>query len=59
MKRRSSMDLEDPEVEASIAEAKAKAVPGGWMQLGALGAPDSVEEAKALEDARAASSLHR
>lgn len=59
MKRRSSMDLEDPEVEASIAEAEARAVPGGWMQLGGLGAPDSVAEEKALEDARAASSLHR
>lgn len=57
--RRSSMDLEDSTVEASIAEAKAKAVPGGWLQVGSLGAPDSVEEERELQEARAASSLAR
>lgn len=56
MKRRSSMDLNDPAVEEAIAQAKAKTVPGGWLQLGALGAPDAVEEQNALEEARAASS---
>lgn len=59
MKRRSSMDLDDPAVEAAIATAKAKTVPGGWLQIGALGAPDAVEEENALEAARAASSLPR
>lgn len=59
MKRRSSMDLHDTAVEASIAEAKARTVPGGWLQIGALGAPDALAEAEALEEARAASSLHR
>lgn len=59
MKRRSSMDLEDDAVQASIAQAKAKAVPGGWLQMGTLGAPDAVQEEKALEEARAASLLSR
>ncbi|CAM9691092.1 unnamed protein product, partial [Ectocarpus fasciculatus] len=59
MKRRSSMDLNDQGVEAAIAQAKAKTIPGGWLQMGALGAPDAVEEANALEEARAASSLTR
>lgn len=59
MKRRSSMDLNDQAVEAAIAQAKAKTIPGGWLQMGALGAPDAVEEANALQEARAASSLTR
>lgn len=59
MKRRSSMDLEDGDVQAAIAQAKAKAVPGGWLQMGALGAPDAVDEENELEEARAASSLAR
>ncbi|CAB1112512.1 unnamed protein product [Ectocarpus sp. CCAP 1310/34] len=59
MKRRSSMDLNDQGVEEAIAQAKAKTIPGGWLQIGALGAPDAVEEANALEEARAASSLTR
>lgn len=59
MKRRSSMDLEDEVVEASIAQAKAKLVPGGWLQMGSLGAPDTLQDEKDLEEARAASSLHR
>lgn len=60
MKRRSSMDLEDSDAQAAIVQAKAKtAVPGGWLQIGALGAPDAVEEGKKLEEARAASSLAR
>ncbi|CAM9447366.1 unnamed protein product [Ectocarpus sp. 8 AP-2014] len=59
MKRRSSMDLNDQGVEEAIAQAKAKTIPGGWLQMGALGAPDAVEEANALEEARAASSLTR
>ena len=58
-KRRSSMDLEDPCVEALVAEAKTKDVPGGWMQSGALGAPDSVDEEQALEEARSAPSHPR
>eukprot|EP00903_Cladosiphon_okamuranus_P006527 g6378.t1 len=57
MKRRSSMDLEDSDVQAVIAQAKAKTVPGGWLQTGALGAPDAVEEENQLDEARAASSL--
>ncbi|CAM9687258.1 unnamed protein product [Scytosiphon promiscuus] len=59
MKRRSSMDLNDDAVEAAIASAKAKTVPGGWLQVGALGAPDAVAAENALEEARAASSLSR
>lgn len=59
VKRRSSMDLEDEAVEASVAVAKAAVAPGGWLQMGALGAPDVVEEEKALGEARAASSLER
>eukprot|EP00752_Nemacystus_decipiens_P003979 g3644.t1 len=59
MKRRSSMDLEDEDVQTAIAQAKAKTVPGGWLQIGALGAPDAVEEEKELAEARAASSLAR
>ena len=59
MKRRSSMDLEDADVQAAIAQAKAKAVPGGWLQIGALGAPDAVAEETELEEARAASYLAR
>eukprot|EP00752_Nemacystus_decipiens_P017433 g15627.t1 len=59
MKRRSSMDLEDGDVQAAIAQAKAKTVPGGWLQIGALGAPDAVEEENELAEARAASSLAR
>lgn len=53
------MDLNDQGVEEAIAQAKAKTIPGGWLQMGALGAPDAVEEANALEEARAASSLTR
>lgn len=59
MKRRSSMDLEDGDVQAAIAQAKAKTVPGGWLQIGSLGAPDAVAEENALEEARAVSSLSR
>lgn len=60
MKRRSSMDLEDDDIQAAVADAKAKtAVPGGWLQGGSLGAPDAVAEENALEEARAASSLAR
>lgn len=59
MKRRSSMDLEDEAVEAAVAQAKAAAVPGGWLTMGTLGAPDAAEEEKALEEAWAASSLAR
>ena len=59
IKRRSSIDLEDPCVEALVVETKTKAGPGGWMQSGALGAPDSIEDEKALEEARAASSNPR
>ena len=59
MKRRSSMDLEDGDVQEAIAQAKAKAVPGGWLQMGALGAPDAVKEENELEEARAASYLAR
>ena len=59
MKRRSSMDLEDGDVQAAIAQAKAKTTPGGWLQVGALGAPDAVGEENELEEARAASSLAR
>lgn len=59
MKRRSSMDLNDEDVEGAIASAKAKTVPGGWLQVGALGAPDAVAAENALEEARAALSLSR
>lgn len=60
MKRRSSIDsdkdfkVDDDDIAASIAPAKAAAAPGGWLKMGALGAPDAVEEEKALEEARAA-----
>ncbi|CAM9451765.1 unnamed protein product, partial [Hapterophycus canaliculatus] len=57
MKRRSSMDLNDPSVETASDPTKANAVPGGWLQKGAVGAPDAVEEENALEAARAASLL--
>ena len=46
-------------MEALVVETKTKAGPGCWMQSGALGAPDSIEEEKALEEARAASSHSR
>lgn len=59
MKRRSSMDLEDAEVVAHIAQANAAAVPGGWLTTGTLGAPGFLEEEQALREARAASSLGR
>lgn len=59
MKRRSSMDLEDDEVAANVAQAKAAAVPGGWLTMGTFGAPDAVEEERALEEARVAPSLFR
>ncbi|CAB1112513.1 unnamed protein product [Ectocarpus sp. CCAP 1310/34] len=55
VKRRSSMDLDDPTVETTVAQAKAKAAPGGWLQIGALGAPDALAEENELEQARAAS----
>lgn len=56
VKRRSSTDSEDSEDKAAIAQAKAKTAPGGWLQTGALGAPDAVEEENELDEARAASS---
>lgn len=64
IKRRSSLDLEDTAVETPIADAKSsvvpiKSTPGGWLQMGALGAPDALKEEKALEEAQAASSLRR
>lgn len=59
MRRRSSMDLVDEELEAAVVKAKAASVPGGWLTTGSLGAPDALEEDRALEEARAASSLVR
>lgn len=53
------MDLEDPAVEEAIAPVKTTVVPGGWLQMGTLGAPDAIEEEKALEKAQAALSPHR
>lgn len=60
MKRRSSSDsdkdlkVDDDDVTAPVAPAKKAAAPGGWLQMGTLGAPDAVEEEKALEEGRAA-----
>lgn len=59
MKRRSSMDLEDEDVELCKKRAAAAAVPGGWLKMGSLGAPDAVDEERALDEARAASFLTR
>lgn len=53
------MDLDDQTVETTVAQAKAKAAPGGWLQIGALGAPDALAEENELEQARAASPLTR
>ncbi|CAM9252395.1 unnamed protein product, partial [Sphacelaria rigidula] len=52
MKRRSSMDLEDEAVEAAAVQAKvaaAAAVPGNWLKMGTLGAPDAVEADRELQ----------
>lgn len=46
-------------MEAAVVHSKAAAVPGGWLTVGVLGAPDTTEEEKDMEEARAASSLAR
>lgn len=59
MKRSASMYLEDENVKLCKKQAAAATVPGGWLTMGSLGAPDALDEDKALEETRAASSLAR